>query len=204
MLASSPWNQVVSSCFGRPSQQAIQFLHQQQNELQNSMLYQQMSGFFEQSVERMTDLTVGVTARKIEALYNKSQALFQENEIRTITDIGEMQNAPDVMIPYIMAVPTIQEMYQNEELVGYGDRYVSPYEGIAHDNFIYRTANHGMVHAATDEEEATSFRQYWESHATGAALTHHQKVAINQTMRSAAWIIENDVHDCTSEWNELL
>ncbi len=208
MFMASSHNMAIAGMFGRPSEAAINMLNNQVNEMQHSNLYQQMQGFFQQSVERVQDLTTGETARKIQALYNKTNALFQENDISAMIDIGEIQQAPDVMLRYIMCQPDIRRMYLDGEINGYEGRYECQHhnDGVGHDQHDYRVSVDGMVMQRQNEEgeQETYMRHYFEAPTENAKLTHHQKAKIRQTHENLEWMIQNDVQDPTSEWAELL
>ena len=47
--------------------------------------------------------------------------------ILALTSLEELQAPPDAMVPWIMANPTVREMYLNNECEGYGERYLDYY-----------------------------------------------------------------------------
>lgn len=48
---------------------------------------------------------------------------LRSNTIREITMRDELQMAPDIMLPYLMAEPTYRRLYRNKMCEGYGDRF---------------------------------------------------------------------------------
>ncbi len=73
--------------------------------------------------------------------------------ILALTSLEELQAPPDAMVPWIMANPTVREMYLNNECEGYGERYVDYYaDALGTNHALYRAAVHGLWRENKDGE----------------------------------------------------
>lgn len=198
-------NRAIAAGFTPIHSQVVSHLQQQQahnmQQLQ-SMGVQGAVDFMRQSMERFNDFAFGEAARKIEALRNKAGNLFQENRITAIHDIGDMQNAPDIMIDYIMAVPEVRDAYAQGLINGYEGRYqdIQPLYA-ARDHVLYRQMVNGMMESYTDYHGATTYR---ESYSHDRELNFEERCRIRQTAQSIADMVIHGVCDPTDEWNNLM
>lgn len=71
--------------------------------------------------QRKSGAEIGRIARSIK---EQVTHYWQEDSIRTLQTIEDVQNAPDKMVRWIMANPTIREHYRKGVLDGYSDRYI--------------------------------------------------------------------------------
>jgi len=72
--------------------------------------------------------------------------LWTEDVIQDLLSMTQFQNAPPIMIQYLMADPTIRRAYHRQQLEGYGSAYVDEEPdniGISHST--YRKVTDGMV-----------------------------------------------------------
>lgn len=81
--------------------------------------------------------------------------LWQQNDIRKLTDIADFQHAPENMNRWLMASPAVRRRYHRGECVGYGEDYVDHDPGLRGENhYDWRRVMNGIfVH---DEERGVS------------------------------------------------
>lgn len=80
---------------------------------------------FNQAVAGIANVIDGSVFRHVSAAIAKTLSIWDTNAILPITTYTELQNAPDVMLPYLMANPIVQTAYNDGILHGYGTRYES-------------------------------------------------------------------------------
>lgn len=76
--------------------------------------------------------------RRARAAVRKVGSLFQRNEVVELTEIGRIQNAPQVMQRFIMAEPTVRRAFHAQRIDGYSDSYVDIHKqdiGITHPDY---------------------------------------------------------------------
>lgn len=72
--------------------------------------------------------------------------IWLPNEIMTLRNIGQLQHAPQVMVRWLMAEPSIRTLYHNGEAEGYGDRYIDIEPNrVGEKHRDYRIVMDGMV-----------------------------------------------------------
>lgn len=116
---------------------------------------------FYQDVQSLYDKFNSSEAMRLMRSAMKSAAsLFNDNIIRPLTSVDELQNASMQMQRWVMANPVIRQMYHNQECDGYSDTYVDMEPGkIGEAHYDYRRVMDGVVVCGEDQE---SFTQYFE------------------------------------------
>ena len=79
--------------------------------------------------ERVSTFSLQNVRRRAKSALRKAVSLGRRDCIRVLEDMGDMQHAPDVMLPWLMAHPRMNTAYRRKEIEGYGDRY--------HENFTF-------------------------------------------------------------------
>jgi hypothetical protein len=80
------------------------------------------------------------------------KSYFQDDRIRQITSIYEMQQAQPMMQRFIMAEPTIGKMYDQGRCEGYG--YPAPFPGqYGEDNYNWRRVMDGVIQTQEPTED---------------------------------------------------
>lgn len=126
---------------------------------QGSQLYQNVaSGMFNhiQSLhQKLNDPNIERMARM---LTRGVKGLFHPNNIVPLESVPELQAAKPVMQRYIMAMPMLRELYNQQLCDGYSDSYVDTEPGAVGDNhYDYRRVMNGVVQCYTDSDSKGEF-----------------------------------------------
>lgn len=141
-------------------------------------------------------------ARVAQGLARKISTFATGDHIRPLTTMTQIQLAPPVMIPYIMAEPTIREMYLNKEIDGYSDVYVDD-EGGRTGNLQhrYQAVMDGVV---TNGSDGTMRFTHWltDNPLVTEPLKIEEKAAIITTWESCRQIMMAEKQrDVTNIWS---
>lgn len=194
----------IGGGFAAPSSQAMSYMQNcYQQVAQMPLMLPQLQQFVEQSKARFIEFTEGATSKILDSINNKVDMLFNQNRFKIITDVSEMQMAPDVMVKYIMSTPMLRQLYLDGSVVGYGDRYISTSDGIAETHIDYRHCMNGM--AQNNVEEGTwEVTNWYEPIAPVHNFSFMDRSALYLTMRSVEAMLTEGEEDPTSEWGENL
>ena len=121
-----------------------------------------------------------------------NNALLQDNYIHEYRSDRELQNANQVMIRWIMANPTLNQLYENNDIEAYDD-----YVGVDAE-YDQRRVTDGMI---CDNEDGTfSYHHYFEDLRPGdRELCHEEKVMILNTWDCIDWLVKTTDIDFTSK-----
>lgn len=131
-------------------------------------------------------------------------SIWQSDEIRVLTTIDEMQWAPLTMQRWIMAEPTVREMYKEQRIEGYQGSYVDPFadQGVGEDHYDWRRVNNGIVTETEDGWQSTTY--FEELLPDDVELDMDLQVDIMDTWENVLKIIRKGGDDPTSRWNASL
>lgn len=91
-----------------------------------------------QYAEEKIDEAVNSDAYRLaNAALRRVASLWDVNEIRALQEYYQVQNAQPVMIPYVMAEPTIRKLYQQGLCEAYGNDYHDPYKDDIGENHVH-------------------------------------------------------------------
>lgn len=192
--------------FSQPDKATQNYLRNEVNNFVSS-LGQAGSHIANKVMSAYKDITSGKTFRRIQAIKNLSNSFFEENSVRKLKTLGELQTAPDIMIPYLMANPEVHELYQDDRIKGYGDNYnTNPYGRAGLNNQHYRQAVNTMV-IKEEVDGETSYicrNTYSKAQEEMDDLTFVDKANV-----LSSWKLMNYTHqehgiDATSEENDLI
>lgn len=120
---------------------------------------------FGQLRERIDSFSLESVKRRAKAAFRKAKNLFLQDCIRALVDVGQLQNAPDSMIPWLMAHPRVDAMYRRGEVEGYGERYKDVFNTLrGKSNPYYRTVMNGAWQE--DENGNEYIKEYWQTDAS--------------------------------------
>jgi len=119
-----------------------------------------------------------------DALLRKENALFDDNRIRPLFTVEQMQHAPSVMLRGIMANPTVRKLYQKQRCAGYGEVYAEMDHNPTHIGFghyDYRRVVEGVVQE--DDETGGWFACQFndEIYEDDIQYTLQEQISIMQT-----------------------
>ena len=165
-----------------------------------------MTGF-----EKFRESEIG---RHVQAIRYKIRNFWQDDSIRPIWDVGSLQQAPNSMVRWVMANPTVREYYQDDRIEGYGKRYVDPApDANGRDFYDYRQATEGIImpqYTLRQLEEMENppvqvpecYVNYYEPLiGMDSRLQHLEKAAIQMAWAVAEDALDEGLSDPTSEWN---
>ncbi len=189
--------------FGAPHPNTLNFI--QQSLMQPTVALTDAGARFMSTVKDLYEKVSGSTAiRTAEAIRHRIGSLFQENEIRYLERLSEIQNAPTIMQRYIMAEPTIRAAYHRQEIDGYSHSYVDVEPGqVGKDHYDYRRVMDGVIEL-NDDGSWSSTTYFDELHENDRPLTLLEKDTIlNQWDTVSGWY-KQFTYDPTSVWNATL
>ena len=144
-------------------------------------------------------------ARMAKAASRSLGALWQEDNIRLLSTIGELQHTPATMIPWVMAHPTIRKLYQEQSIAGFDDLYFDP---IPHDtdeeNQMYRAVRNGVFLPTGNEDEEVAVEYLAEFEEVGLTLDIYDQQSILDTWEHMLAHIRAGKEDPTSRYNAML
>jgi hypothetical protein len=160
-----------------------------------------------QRAESVRDSFVNSNAfRLAEAAIRQVQSMWGMNAIQPLPELWQVQNAPLVMQPYIMANPMLRNLYMQQRCDGYSGTYfdVQPDAvGESHDD--WRKAMSGLLQTkGNDDDQYDVFVTYCTDDAeTAKPLSFEAQMDIQN-----AWVLVEDAIyrgvDPSSRWNDDL
>lgn len=139
--------------------------------------------------------------RRAEAALHYGMSLWGQNQIQQLEHLWQIQNAPNVMVPYLMANPTIRQLWIKDACEGYGERYFDDSPGaIGEDHEDYCRVMNGAVSFTDTGWEATTYVRFDERYDNVPTLSVLQAMKIRD-----AWQMMDDAiaagRDPTSRWD---
>lgn len=98
------------------------------------------------------------TFRLARAALHRGMAMWGRNEIQAVREVWRLQHAPIVMHRWVMANPTIRNLYHKQQCDGYSEHYVDMQPGVVgelHDD--WRRVNDGFL---VEEQGELFFANY--------------------------------------------
>lgn len=138
------------------------------------------------------------------AALRKAGSIFQQDSVRPLWELSDIQNAPLTMQRWIMAEPTVRKMFNEQRCDGYSSTYVDMHPGsIEGDHYDYRRVMNGLVTIDDDGLAKTTF--YMDELLEGdRELFLDEKVAIRNTWEIVADLMKYGTRDVTSVWDNKL
>lgn len=142
--------------------------------------------------------------RLAQAAVRKVNSIFQPNSIRALYGLGEIQNAPLTMQRWIMAEPTVRQMYHEQRCDGYAESYVDMQPGfVGREHYDWRMVQHGLLQDEDEEAPLTTF--YFDELAEGdRELTLEEKMDIVSTWDLVKTMVKSGGEDPTSVFGTQL
>jgi len=207
---------VASALFAPASNDAMQYIQQGvQNYL--SMVADVPTYIRDKVLSGFENFRESEIGRQVQAVRYKIRNFWQDDSIRPIWDVGSLQQAPNAMVRWIMANPSVREYYHDGRIEGYGDRYVDPAPEVAgRDFYDYRQATDGIIgpqYTLRELEEMDtppevvpeSYVNYYEPLlGMDTRLQFMDKAAIQIAWSVAEDALDEGISDPTSEWNALI
>lgn len=133
----------------------------------------------------------------------KVKGVFMLDEVRTLWDLVEIQNAGLKMQRWIMAEPTVRELYHAQGCDGYSESYVDMNPGcIGEAHYDYRRVMNGIVQDTAEEWQATFYMD--DLHEGDRELTLDEQVDILNTWDVVRHMLKHGKEDPTSPFGGSL
>lgn len=190
--------------YGEKHPANLEFFRQQTQNITSTM--QDAGKSFFSNLSELNERFNGSEAMRLgKAAIRAAKSIFQPNIISSIFDIGGMQQAPTVMQRWIMANPTVRELYHNQGCDGYADSYTDHHPGtIGESHYDYRRATEGMVQI-DEANDAWFVKLYPDDLYEGDKnLSHDEKVDIFNTWDIIEMFVNAGKVDPTSVTNSNL
>lgn len=192
-----------AAAYGRPQQATVQFLQQQFHDPSRAMLFANNS-FMERSRAMFEENYGDAAMARLEAVRRSLRRTWDDDDIRPLNSVEELQNAKPVMQRWIMANPFIRKLYKEGRVVGYGDSYVDhKKQGVGEDHYDYRIAMSGL--ATFNDEDGWTATTYGDELLAGDVRpTFVEQTDIFATWCEAKGLLMSGKRDITSpednEW----
>lgn len=132
----------------------------------------------------------------------KAHGIRQLDVVRPIWELGQLQNAPQVMQRWIMAEPFVRQMYIEQRIDGYSGSYVDIRPGeVGADHYDYRRVMNGVmvVHDETAETDWTVTAYFDPVEPNDIELVPAQQHDIVSTWDVVRACIKHGVDDPTNQ-----
>lgn len=143
--------------------------------------------------------------RLAQAALRQVQSLWGTNQIQALNECWQIQNAPQVMIPFLMANTSVRKLYNDQRCDGYSGRYFDLQPGTIGDtNLHWRAVNNGMLEMdeETGDWEAVTYSSS-EDDLVDVQLSFDDQCDIRHTNKWVDHYIEEG-RDPTSVWDSDL
>lgn len=140
-----------------------------QNPLDMSYYKENLNNLYDNIVGSVSSSFLDTTKQMYDNIYN-SEAItiarnalskatgFMRPDVIVSTSIEQLNNATGIMQRYIMAEPTIRDMYLNNKCDGYYESYVNSFgDDIKEDHYDYRRVMDGVMDFEGDHWVITSY-----------------------------------------------
>lgn len=166
------------------------------NSLQNycSNLGTQLQGFATDIMQRYHNFYDHSLQLKINSIKNTMNNVWQNDSIKRLKTLHEIQQAPQSMIPWIMAHPFLRASYMREGCSGYGEAYGNEHPiGVGEGHYDYRRVMNGVI-------DKGKYVNYHEKIQIQDLLNIFEKNNIRYTWKIIDGLIENGNSDPTDPW----
>lgn len=190
--------------YGEKHPANLEFFRQQTQNITSTI--QDAGRSFFSNLSELNERFNGSEAMRLgKAAIRAAKSIFQPNIISSIFDIGEMQQAPTVMQRWIMANPTVRELYHNQGCDGYADSYIDYHpDKIGEGHYDFHRATEGMVQI-DEANDAWFVKLYPDDLYEGDKnLSHDEKVDILNTWDIIEMFVNAGKADPTSVTNSNL
>lgn len=167
--------------FGPDNPTTVNFLEQQVSNF-SSALTDAGRAFMERGRNIFDRFYGSEAARLAKAAIRTTQHMFQHDVVMPLTNIAAMQQAKPTMQRWIMACPTVREMYHMQRCDGYSDSYVDMQPGcVGADHYDYRKVMNGVIVEGDENADYDWKKTTW--------LTDFNEEDVNLTISEKADIL---------------
>lgn len=196
---TAAWDAIA---YGQQNPSNLQYF---KNQLQSigQTLNDQAKDFYKDIHDIYDRFTNSDAMRLMRTAMKSAASLFNDNIIRPLTDIDQLQNASYQMQRWVMANPVIRQMYHDQQCDGYSDTYTDNEPNkLGNDHYDYRRVMQGVVVCNEDNEY---FETYLEDLLPGdRELTVDEQSDIFVTWDILEAMIKAKQEDPTSQYGGSL
>lgn len=200
LITSGGAEGMLVSFYGMPHPATLAFLDRQVHNMSDSLTAAGRQ-FMTKAEELYDRFSSSHAMRLMRAAARAATHFWESDTIRYLADIGAMQNAPPTMHRWIMAEPTIRNLYHENRCDGYSNTYVDAFpEDVGVDHYDYRRVMNGVVEETEDGGwKATTW--YEELLEGDQELSMEEKNDILDTWWAMKQMIKAGGEDPTSRYN---
>lgn len=142
--------------------------------------------------------------RRARLAMQKVKNVFEPDIVTSLYDLVELQAAQYQMQRWIMAEPTLRQMYHEQRCDGYSETYVDRFVGqVGEDHYDYRRVMHGMVQDHEEHDwKATLYLD--ELYEGDRELNFDEQIDIMNTWDVVRGYLARGKDDPTSQFGNML
>lgn len=142
--------------------------------------------------------------RLAKAARRKISGIFQQDVVKPLWSVDEIQQATLVMQRWVMAQPDLRKLYHEQRCDGYSNTYLDMQpDSIGEKHYDYRRVMDGLGREDTDGNLV--FTHYYDDvHEDDVTLTLQDKVDITNTWDMISRYLKHTNHDPSSIYGEDL
>lgn len=169
-----------------------------------------------ENAQRLYRATVDSSAYRLaQAALRKLDDGFMAEIIQPLVTVAQLQNAPDVMVPWLMSEPTIKRRFMAGRCEGYGEDYTDISNGkTGIQDPLWRAVHNGMLatpEGRTAQEDPDIAAEvnwgcvtYWDDEIEELNLNFNQQCDVKSSQDALYYAVKHGVDDPTSRWNASL
>lgn len=155
--------------FGGPDPYLQQYMQETNNHFA-TMLTDVGQQFVQSAQSIFSRIESTEALRLARAAMRKVNTYLQEDVVYQITEINELQEAPNIMVQWIMSHPQLRQLHKDEVIDAYGNRYIDVQPGAYKWNHQdYCTVYGGWMEQRTDvvvHEDGSTEEQHYVEYVT--------------------------------------
>lgn len=188
--------------YGERHPNLVQFLTNQVESFSQN-LNEQGKYLYERASTAFQAINNSDAVRLARAVRRKAQNIWDDGNIKPLTDIGQLQNAQLKMQRWIMAEPKVRRSYHDQRCDGYSDSYIDTNPNhIGESHYDYRRVMDGML--TTNAEGRDVINNYIDVVSVGDNLSIEEQADILVTWQSIREHMNRKKDDPTSPFNASL
>lgn len=187
--------------YGEPDQAFNSYMQEAQSGMQG-ILSSGAAAFRDRFTSAVGYVQDSDALRVARAAVRKIAHLWDIDVVSVRQTIGELQQAPVVMIPFIMACPEVRELYHKQGCDGYGELYTDNQPGVVGEEHVdYQRVMDGIfVEQADGTHVSTTYLDLEES----LQLPFNNQVDVGITWDAVKRHLAAKKEDPTSRYNGTL
>lgn len=185
--------------FGLPSKETFNYFDQMAVSF-NSNLSDTARNHFAEVEQFYKVITIDDAMNALQNLKNGYESLALPNRIITLKNLEELQHAPDAMLPWLMANPTARNLFNNNQIEGYGDRLNDIHGDLLGDTTVlYQAAVHGIRREVNGEYCMELFAEI--SSDESMQIDMGEQLSVLDSWNTLEYHLEQGDRDPTSPFN---